>query len=197
MGPRMHMVRISVSFFDTIPMSWEEVRYSNCFRSLMRLRIPSSQVATRKQADHPGPSFTPSSLPHHSTHNPFPKVDPRSSLPFFFSFDRITFSKQGFFYYKLQIHLGVNDNPPYSSFRPPHVRKTKGECGRSGMSFFPLSFPCHFSNIQSKRTHSFFPGGQDMSPPDWLPDSACGLAVGLSVTSDSCDWGLHTRDLRT
>src|SRR5258706_13031555 len=36
-----------------------------------------------------------------------------------------------------------------------------------------------------------------MSPPDGLPDYPFGLVVGLSVTSDSYDWVLDTRDLST
>src|SRR5258708_40186324 len=110
---------ISVSFLDT--RRWEDVRYSNCLGLLMRLRIPSSQVATRKQADHPA---TPS--PQHSTHNPFPKVDPRSSLPFFFFIRSHYILQEGFFLDNFKMHLGVNDNPPNWAFRPPHVRKNEG-----------------------------------------------------------------------
>ena len=49
-----------------------------------------------------------------------------------------------------------------------------------------LFFPCHslviplsfFSNIQSNRTHSFFPGGQHTSLPDWLARLRLRVKIG-------------------
>lgn len=126
---------------------------------------------TRKQADH-HPTRPPLAV-QFWTHNPIPKVDPRSSLLFSFSFDHITFSKKASI--KLRMNLGVNDNPP-SSFWTPHVRKTKDEDSRrSGMSFLPLSFPCPIFPTYKATEHTpFSPVVSTWRAPIGWPDSACG-----------------------
>lgn len=81
--------------------------------------------------------------------------------------------------------LGVNDNTHILS---SSARRTSGK-RRTGFWALGnvLQFPCLISSIQSKPTNSFFPGGQRVSPPDWLPNSTWGRD-GLSVSSSVCNW---------